>query len=150
MQHATEMAVMSSIQHPNIVTVYSCLTDMVEASGAGAPGIEGPGRGGPGDSLPPALRPRSLGNRLAARAHINSGPLLPRPAPRRPADGTPRPASASGPLPGVLPRSCSGAAAPARYRRIRPDEDSTDGSGTFDIVVMEVRGGSDMAQKMKK
>ena len=36
MQHATEMAVMSSIQHPNVVAVYSCLTDMVEASPSGA------------------------------------------------------------------------------------------------------------------
>jgi hypothetical protein len=27
---AMEMAVLSSVQHPNIVQVYSCLTDMVE------------------------------------------------------------------------------------------------------------------------
>jgi hypothetical protein len=27
------MAVLSSVQHPNIVSVYSCLTDMVEAYG---------------------------------------------------------------------------------------------------------------------
>jgi hypothetical protein len=33
---AMEMAVLSSVQHPNIVQVYSCLTDMVEAP-AGAP-----------------------------------------------------------------------------------------------------------------
>jgi hypothetical protein len=38
MQDAVEMAVLSSVQHPNIVTVYSCLTDMVETAGA---------RGGP-------------------------------------------------------------------------------------------------------
>jgi hypothetical protein len=31
MQDAVEMAVMSSVQHPNVVSVYSCLTDMVEA-----------------------------------------------------------------------------------------------------------------------
>jgi len=31
MQDAVEMAVLSSIQHPNVVSVYSCLTDMVEA-----------------------------------------------------------------------------------------------------------------------
>jgi hypothetical protein len=30
MQDAVEMAVMSSVQHPNVVSVYSCLTDMVE------------------------------------------------------------------------------------------------------------------------
>jgi hypothetical protein len=28
---AMEMAVLSSVQHPNIVQVYSCLTDMIEA-----------------------------------------------------------------------------------------------------------------------
>ncbi len=33
MQDAAEMAVLSSVQHPNIVSVYSCLTDMVEAEG---------------------------------------------------------------------------------------------------------------------
>jgi len=30
---AMEMAVLSSIQHPNIVQVFSCLTDMVEVPG---------------------------------------------------------------------------------------------------------------------
>jgi hypothetical protein len=38
MRGAAEMAVMSSIQHPNVVAFYSCLTDMVEASGPGEPG----------------------------------------------------------------------------------------------------------------
>jgi len=33
MQDAVEMAVLSSIQHPNVVSVYSCLTDMVESGG---------------------------------------------------------------------------------------------------------------------
>ena len=33
MQDAVEMAVLSSVQHPNIVTVYACLTDMVETAG---------------------------------------------------------------------------------------------------------------------
>lgn len=33
MQDAVEMAVLSSVQHPNIVSVYSCLTDCVEAGG---------------------------------------------------------------------------------------------------------------------
>jgi serine/threonine protein kinase len=32
MSDAMEMAVLSSIQHPNIVSVYACLTDMVECS----------------------------------------------------------------------------------------------------------------------
>ncbi|KAI8462305.1 MAG: kinase-like domain-containing protein [Monoraphidium minutum] len=32
MQDAVEMAVLSTVQHPNIVSVYSCLTDMVEAA----------------------------------------------------------------------------------------------------------------------
>ena len=36
MQDAVEMAVLSSVQHPNIVSVYSCLTDMVETPGARA------------------------------------------------------------------------------------------------------------------
>jgi hypothetical protein len=30
MMDAVEMAVLSSVQHPNIVQVYSCLTDMIE------------------------------------------------------------------------------------------------------------------------
>ena len=33
MKDAVEMAVLSSVQHPNIVSVYSCLTDMVEIGG---------------------------------------------------------------------------------------------------------------------
>jgi hypothetical protein len=43
MQHATEMAVMSSIQHPNVVAVYSCLTDMVEVALTGWLGHESGG-----------------------------------------------------------------------------------------------------------
>lgn len=31
---AMEMAVLSSVQHPNIVQVFSCLTDVVEDAGA--------------------------------------------------------------------------------------------------------------------
>jgi hypothetical protein len=34
MQVATEMAVLSTVHHPNIVSVFCCLTDMVEAAGA--------------------------------------------------------------------------------------------------------------------
>jgi hypothetical protein len=33
MQDAVEMAVLSTVGHPNIVQVFSCLTDMVEAGG---------------------------------------------------------------------------------------------------------------------
>jgi hypothetical protein len=36
MQDAVEMAVLSTVQHPNIVSVYSCLTDMVECEGLDA------------------------------------------------------------------------------------------------------------------
>jgi hypothetical protein len=36
MKDAVEMAVLSSVQHPNIVSVYSCLTDMVDVSGGRA------------------------------------------------------------------------------------------------------------------
>jgi hypothetical protein len=33
MQDAVEMAVLSMVHHPNIVQLYSCLTDMVEVQG---------------------------------------------------------------------------------------------------------------------
>jgi hypothetical protein len=33
MKSAMEMAVLTSIQHPNIVRVYACLTDLVEEAG---------------------------------------------------------------------------------------------------------------------
>lgn len=50
MRDAVEMAVLSSVQHPNIVQVYSCLTNMAEVSicgvGAGASGVSGGGAGG--------------------------------------------------------------------------------------------------------
>ena len=49
MRDAVEMAVLSTVQHPNIVTVYSCLTDMIEAPGA----CSAPHSGGTG---PVALR----------------------------------------------------------------------------------------------
>lgn len=35
MKSAMEMAVLTSIQHPNIVRVYACLTDLVEEAGEG-------------------------------------------------------------------------------------------------------------------
>jgi hypothetical protein len=37
--NAVEMAVLSSLQHPGIVSVYACLTDMVEVGGG--PGWRG-------------------------------------------------------------------------------------------------------------
>jgi hypothetical protein len=40
------MAVLSSVTHPNIVSVYSCMTDMVEVEGAPRP-------------PPPCPRPRN-------------------------------------------------------------------------------------------
>ena len=88
MKDAVEMAVLSSVQHPNIVSVYSCMTDMIETAGdfdsfgtsgggegggsghkhhaatgaAGAAGGSaagtGTGTGGGGDSLRGALRPK--------------------------------------------------------------------------------------------
>lgn len=33
MKSAMEMAVLTSIQHPNIVRVFACLTDLVEEAG---------------------------------------------------------------------------------------------------------------------
>lgn len=33
MKSAMEMAVLTSVQHPNIVRVYACLTDLVEEAG---------------------------------------------------------------------------------------------------------------------
>ena len=36
MQDAVEMAVLSSVQHPNIVQLYACLTNMAEVAGARA------------------------------------------------------------------------------------------------------------------
>jgi hypothetical protein len=36
MNDALEMAVLSSVTHPSIVQVFSCLTDMVEVEGARA------------------------------------------------------------------------------------------------------------------
>lgn len=42
MKDALEMAVLTSVSHPNIIQVYSCFTDMVEdASGTNAPMQEG-------------------------------------------------------------------------------------------------------------
>jgi hypothetical protein len=35
LKSAMEMAVLTSIQHPNIVRVYACLTDLVEEAGEG-------------------------------------------------------------------------------------------------------------------
>jgi hypothetical protein len=37
LQDAVEMAVLSSVQHPNIVQVFACLTDMVKTTGAPRP-----------------------------------------------------------------------------------------------------------------
>ena len=37
MKDAVEMAVLGAVAHPNIVQLYACLTDMVEASGL--PGV---------------------------------------------------------------------------------------------------------------
>jgi hypothetical protein len=37
MQDAVEMAVLSMVHHPNIVQLYSCLTDMVEVQGEAKP-----------------------------------------------------------------------------------------------------------------
>jgi hypothetical protein len=44
MSGALEMAVLSSVTHPNIVQVYSCMTDMVEVEGAFAPLLPAPSR----------------------------------------------------------------------------------------------------------
>jgi hypothetical protein len=51
MKDAVEMAVLSSVTHPNIVSVYSCMTDMVEVEGAVAPLLPAPS--------PVLLRPRA-------------------------------------------------------------------------------------------
>jgi hypothetical protein len=34
MKDAVEMAVLSSVSHPNVVSLYACLNDMVECYGA--------------------------------------------------------------------------------------------------------------------
>ena len=39
MKDAIEMAVLSMVHHPNIVALYSCLTDMVEVAGARQGGV---------------------------------------------------------------------------------------------------------------
>jgi hypothetical protein len=41
LKSAVEMAVLTCIQHPNIVRVYACLTDLVEEAGEGITGWEG-------------------------------------------------------------------------------------------------------------
>ncbi|KAI8462418.1 MAG: kinase-like domain-containing protein [Monoraphidium minutum] len=55
---AMEMAVLSTVNHPNIVQVYSCLTDMVEAPALGAFG--GPDMAAPRDGAPRMPRYRRL------------------------------------------------------------------------------------------
>jgi hypothetical protein len=44
MRDAVEMAVLTSVQHPNIVKVYACLTDLVEmVAGGRGRGVTGSG-----------------------------------------------------------------------------------------------------------
>jgi hypothetical protein len=61
--HAFEMAVLSSVQHPNIVQAYSCLTDMIdvdarERSGATSHWDTQPDPYSGGDGLLAALEAR--------------------------------------------------------------------------------------------
>jgi hypothetical protein len=52
MKDALEMAVLTTVSHPNIIQVYNCFTDMVEDAGEGGQGAgprwEGGKRGGAG------------------------------------------------------------------------------------------------------
>lgn len=52
MKDAVEMAVLSTVHHPNIVSVYACLTDMVEVGDTDSMGS------GSGASAGPILKPR--------------------------------------------------------------------------------------------
>jgi hypothetical protein len=38
MKDALEMAVLTTVSHPNIIQVYNCFTDMVEDAGEAIPG----------------------------------------------------------------------------------------------------------------
>ncbi|KAI8462306.1 MAG: hypothetical protein J3K34DRAFT_527838 [Monoraphidium minutum] len=65
MRDAVEMAVLSSVQHPNIVSVYSCLTDMVEEKPKdGSGGSGGGGRSGGGGSSAGARAAKTRYRRL--------------------------------------------------------------------------------------
>ena len=111
---AMEMAVLSSVQHPNIVSVYACLTDMVEVAppaaastpaGAGAGGSSGALMylGGGSASPPP-------GAGLGAAAAVSP-------------DGAPQ--SQPQRQQAVMPA----------YRRMQPGEDDAD-APAFNIIVM--------------
>jgi hypothetical protein len=143
MKDAVEMAVLSSVQHPNIVSVYSCLTDMVDVTGGLLPARAGPVRAAArGLALPPSawrkappafLKPSSSpngcpGTLVCAPAPTCTSPLSP---PELDDDG----ASMSS----VGSSICDSATNRMRFRRLTPDEDPDGVLPTCNILVMEVR-----------
>ena len=58
MKDAVEMAVLSTVRHPNVVQVYSCMTEMVELADGGSLNSSSGGGGGGGSGPPAAMRPR--------------------------------------------------------------------------------------------
>jgi hypothetical protein len=129
MKDAVEMAVLSSVQHPNIVTVYSCLTDMVETAGEG------------GSLRPCCLRPHAV-HCMDLPADLSSA-LCPLACIFRlalPLIYTPSCTSTAFLADGNGSRSV-GASGDLRthYRRLTADEDSEGETATFSLIVMEVR-----------
>jgi serine/threonine protein kinase len=122
-QDAMELAVLSSVQHPNIVSVYACLTDMVESVGEWEFGGVGGGHG------------RVWVAGRAAQLLIVACGLLQRP------HDSPPPAPPAGCAPadvdGSFDASLSGPLR-IRYRRLAADEDPDGEAATFNLVVMEV------------
>jgi hypothetical protein len=131
LQVATEMAVLSTVHHPNIVSVYSCLTDMIEAPGAGARALLA-------FASARAQRPaRASALRLLPRAPGPSG---------RASFLCPNPTKTKPPPPPLSPRAPEMDAGKSigatmlsemrtRYRRLRPNEDLDGDMPTYNIVV---------------
>ncbi|KAI8469901.1 MAG: hypothetical protein J3K34DRAFT_521810 [Monoraphidium minutum] len=106
---AIEMAVLSSVQHPNIVAVYACLTDMVE--------------------VPEADVELYVGSCAAGSSNGTSGPLS------RCTSGVSASASASGIASSL--DAAPGAGPCGRFRRLQPDEEPGVGQEACSVLVME-------------
>jgi hypothetical protein len=151
MKDAVEMAVLSSVTHPSIVQVFSCLTDMVEVEGARA----SRGQGGlvffcSAQSLTTLSWASSLcsssqqmshctrmcGTALAALPDAKPPPQLPWP-PCHHVCTAPDCAPSGSDCDGSMSSQCS---TKTRFRRAAPGEDLGEAS-TCSLLVMEVRLG---------
>ena len=154
--HATEMAVVSSVCHPNVVQAYTCFTDQIDTAVRGAsPGASSLRARSPWAPMHRGLHrglhtsvqtglhidPHRLAHTLAAS--IQANPRVGAPCARLPSVPlTPlSPAGTDETASSVM--SISSTIAPLTGRRFRaplPDEDLASAPGACNLLVMEVRG----------